>query len=287
MLLAAGLGTRLMPLTSELPKPMLPVLDRPALAHIVDGLERQGYGELVANLHHHSDAIRSYFGDRLSYTFEPELLGTAGGVRNVAGFFGEEPIVVVSGDSLNELALDRLVAAHERSGAVATIVVQRIADISPFGAVLAAEDGRVTGFQEKPHPEEALSDLASCGIYCFSPEVFEYFPAGDPVDLAHDVFPVLLANDVPLHAFRTTAYWNDIGSPAKLREANWRALEASGGSVWIGEGSEIEEGVELIDRVVIGAGSHIGAGASLRDTVLFGGSRVPAGAVLVEAVGRL
>ena len=98
MLLAAGLGTRLAPLTSALPKPMMPVLDRPALAHIVDGLERQGYGELLANLHHHPDVIRGWFGDRCSYLRRAELLGTAGGVRNVAGFFGDEPILVVSGD---------------------------------------------------------------------------------------------------------------------------------------------------------------------------------------------
>src|SRR5215210_1662770 len=132
MLLAAGLGTRLMPLTSDLPKPMMPVLDRPALAHIVEGLERQGYGELVVNLHHHPDAVRDYFGERLSYRVEERLLGTAGGVRNAASFFGDESIVVVSGDSLNELAVGELVAAHRESGAVATIVVQRIADVSPF-----------------------------------------------------------------------------------------------------------------------------------------------------------
>ena len=287
MLLAAGLGTRLMPLTSVLPKPMMPVLDSPALAHIVDGLERQGYDDLVANLHHHPEAIRSWFGDRLSYRVEEELLGTAGGVRNAAGFFGDEPIVVVSGDSLNELDVPALVAAHRSTGAVGTIVVQRVADISRFGAVLVAEDGRITGFQEKPHPAEALSDLASCGIYCFSREVFDHVPADDPVDWARDVFPVLLEKEVPLYAFVTAAYWNDIGSPAKLREANWRALEQTGGSAWVGEGCEVEPGVELIDRVVIGARSHVGAGASLRDCVLFPGSRVPAGAVLVEAVGRL
>jgi mannose-1-phosphate guanylyltransferase len=287
MLLAAGLGTRLMPLTAALPKPMMPVLDRPALAHIVDGVARQGYNELVANLHHRPDAIRDWFGDRLSYRVEEELLGTAGGVRNAAGFFGDEPIVVVSGDSLNEVDLAELVADHHSSGAVATIVVQRIADVSPFGAVLVDQDMRVTGFQEKPDPAEALSDLASCGIYCLSREVFDFFPETDPVDWARDVFPVLLDNDVPLFAFETTAYWNDIGSPAKLREANWRELEQTGGSVWVGEGCELEAGVELIDRVVIGAGSHVGAGASLRDTVLFPGSRVPAGSALVEAVGRL
>jgi mannose-1-phosphate guanylyltransferase len=287
MVLAAGLGTRLMPLTARLPKPMMPVLDRPALAHIVDGLERHGYDELVANLHHHPDAIQAWFGDRLEYLFEEELLGTAGAVRNAAGFFGDEPIVVVSGDSLNEVAVTELVDSHRASGAVATIVAQRTADIAPYGALLVAEDGRVTGLQEKPHPAEALSDLASCGIYCFSREVFEYFPEPDPVDWAQDVFPVLLENDVPVHAFQTAAYWNDIGTPAKLREANWRALEATGGSVWIGEGCDIEEGAELVDRVVIGAGSRVGAGAVLRDTVLFAGSRVPAGAVLVDGVGRL
>ena len=287
MLLAAGLGTRLMPLTAELPKPMMPVLNRPALAHIVDALERQGFDELVANLHHLPDAIRGYFGDRLAYRVEEEPLGTAGGVRNAADFFGDDPIVVVSGDSLNEIRLDELVRRHRSSGAVATLVAQRVADIRDYGAVLIGEGGRVTGFQEKPHPAEALSDLANCGIYCFSPEVFDYFPAEDPVDWAQDVFPVLLENDVPLHALETTAYWNDIGSPSKLREANWRALEATSGSVWVGEGCEIDAGVELMGRVVIGAGSRVGAGSSLRDTILLPGSRVPARSVLVDAIGRV
>ena len=178
MVLAAGLGTRLKPITFEIPKPMVPVLDRPVMAHIVGMLERQGFDELIANLHYYPDTIRDYFGDRLEYRFEEELLGTAGGVRNVADFFGDEEVVVVSGDALTDLDINALVERHRSAGGIATLTVKKVPDTREYGVVIHDADGRIQGFQEKPEPAEALSDLGNCGIYCFSPEIFDYFPAG-------------------------------------------------------------------------------------------------------------
>jgi len=316
MVLAAGLGTRLKPLTYELPKPMVPVLDRPVMAHIVRLLESQGFDELIANLHWFPEAIQGYFGDRLTYRHEPELLGTAGGVRNVRDFFGEDPVVVISGDALTDLDVRALVDRHREAGGMATLTVKQVPDTREYGVVIHDEDGRVQGFQEKPDPAEALSDLGNCGIYCFSPEIFDFFPDDDPVDWAQDVFPVLLDNDVPFHVHEIDSYWNDVGSLAELRQGTWDALEGrlrvegldrevreglrvgegtelpsdlqlEAPPAWVGERCELGEGVRLVGPVAIGDGCRIGAGASLRDVILLPGTVVPPGEVVIGAiVGR-
>ena len=128
MVLAAGLGTRLRPITYEIAKPMVPVLDRPVMAHIVDLLERSGVEEIVANLHHFPDPIRDYFGERVAYRYEEQLLGTAGGVRNCADLLGDETFLVISGDALTDIDLRALVASHRERGAVATLAATRVAD---------------------------------------------------------------------------------------------------------------------------------------------------------------
>src|SRR5438093_10463888 len=163
MVLAAGLGTRLKPITFEIPKPMVPVLDRPVMAHILGLLRRQGFDEVIANLHYFPDTIRDYFGDAIEYRYEEELLGTAGGVRNVADFCGDELVVVVSGDALTDVDLNALVERHRAAGGIATLTVKKVPDTREYGVVIHDADGRIQGFQEKPDPAEALSDLGNCG----------------------------------------------------------------------------------------------------------------------------
>lgn len=301
MVLAAGLGTRLRPLTYDMPKPMVPVLDRPIMAHVIDLCRRQGFDEIVANLHWFPDAIRGYFGDSIEYRFEDELLGTAGGVRNARDFFGDEPIVVLSGDSLTDFDLNALLEHHRRTGGVATIAVKRVDDPSGLGVVLHGSDGRVSGFQEKPHPDEALSNLANCCIYCFSADVFDYFPASGFADWANDVFPALLEHDVPFHVHEIDAYWSDVGSLAELRRATFDAVagrvrldvRASNqapadcrieGDVWIGDDVTIGAGVRLIGPVAIGDGASIGHGVALRETVVFPGASLAPGQVVAGAI---
>src|SRR5271169_344791 len=155
MVLAAGLGTRLRPLTYEITKPMVPVLDRPVMEHILELLERHGFDEVIANLHYFPDSIREYFGERLSYRFEEELLGTAGGVRGCADFFGDEPFLVISGDALTDIDLGALAARHRETDGIATLSVKQVPDTREFGVVLHDRAGRITGFQEKPSSEEA------------------------------------------------------------------------------------------------------------------------------------
>ena len=314
MVLAAGLGTRLKPLTFELPKPMVPVLDRPVMAHIVGALERQGFDEIVANVHYYPETIEGYFGDRLDYRLEPELLGTAGGVRNVADFFGDEPVVIVSGDALTDTDLNGLLERHKAAGGIATLTVKKVADTREFGVVIHDSDGRIQGFQEKPDPAEALSDLGNCGIYCFSPEIFDYFPDRPFVDWANDVFPALLEHDVPFYVHEIENYWNDVGSLEELREGTFDALggrlklDVSGervaddlivgegsdvggldvvedkGPVWVGTGVEIGKDVRVIGPSVIGDGVRVGDGASLRESIVFPGNEVAAGSILVGAI---
>ena len=215
MVLAAGLGTRLRPITYAMPKPMVPVLNRPVMEHIVRLLAGNGFGEAIANLHWFPETIEGHFGDgsdfglELSYSREEQLLGTSGGVRNAAGFLGDD-FLVISGDALTDIDLGAMRAFHESHDGVATLATKRVDDTSQFGVAITGADGRIQGFQEKPEPAEALSDLANCGIYMFRSEIFDFFPepgtskaagADDPAgfaDWAMDVFPALMENDVAL-----------------------------------------------------------------------------------------
>jgi mannose-1-phosphate guanylyltransferase len=295
MVLAAGLGTRLRPLTYEIPKPMVPVLDRPVMAHILGLLERQGFDQVIANLHHFPDAVKDYFGDRVEYRYEEELLGTAGGVRNVADFFGDDPVLVISGDALTDVDLGALLERHRQAGGIGTLTVKHVEDTQEYGVVIHDSEGRIQGFQEKPDPAEALSHLGNCGIYCFSPEVFDYFPDEPFADWANDVFPALLENDVPFHVHETKEYWNDVGSLAELRQGTWDALEGrlkidvtgkpeGDPPVWVGQGVEIGSDVRLMGPVAIGDGCRIGDGAALRDTIVFPGTEVAPGTIAIGAI---
>ena len=224
MVLAAGLGTRLRPITYEISKPMVPVLDRPVMAHILDLLERHHIDGVIANLHYFPQAIRDYFGERVSYRYEEELLGTAGGVRACREFFAGETVLVISGDALTDIDVGALASRHRDAGGIATLSVKKVADTREYGVVLHDRDGRITGFQEKPEPDEALSDLGNCGIYMFEPEIFDYFPERPFVDWAHDVFPALLEHDVPFFIHEVREYWNDVGSLSELRQGTFDAL---------------------------------------------------------------
>jgi mannose-1-phosphate guanylyltransferase len=310
MILAAGLGTRLRPVTYEMPKPMVPVLNRPVMEHIARLLARHGFGEVIANLHWFPEVIRGHFGDgsrfglRLAYSEEERLLGTSGGVRKVADFLGDS-FLVISGDALTDIDLSAMRDVHDSHGGIATLATKRVADTSQFGVVITGSDGRVHGFQEKPDPAEALSDLANCGIYMFRAEIFDFFPppgtpskaAGpeDPpgfADWAMDVFPALLESDVAFHSHEIEDYWNDIGNLEELRAGNFDALR---GAVAIDPGaprvsagvfaaSELGRG-EVTPPVLVGADVKIGAGARIEGPAVIGdGCRLGDGSRVRDAV---
>jgi mannose-1-phosphate guanylyltransferase/mannose-1-phosphate guanylyltransferase/phosphomannomutase len=316
MVMAAGLGTRLRPLTYEVPKPLVPVANRPIMEHILGLLPRHELREVIANLHWFPDAIRDRFADGsalgidLTYRYEDQLLGTAGGVRNVAEFFGDEPFLVMAADALTDIDLSGLRSAHEANGGIATLAVKRVANVSDYGVVIAGGDGRIQGFQEKPDPAEALSDLASCMIYVLEPEIFDYFPNRPIVDFALDVFPALLEHDVAFHVHPIDAYWNDVGSLPEYIQGNLDTLEGAvdvelggtlleplggeaavetgepgvHGPVLVGEGCEIDPDARLDGPLVAGDGCAVGSGARVKHSVLLPGAQVPAGAIVAGAV---
>jgi mannose-1-phosphate guanylyltransferase len=316
MVMAAGLGTRLRPLTYDIPKPMVPVANRPVMEHILRLVRGHGYEQVIANLHWFPDTIRDHFdkgsalGIELAYSYEDRLLGTAGGVRNVAEFFGTEPFLVMAGDALTDIDLAALRAAHDANDGIATLAVKEVPDVSQFGVVITGSDRRVQGFQEKPDPAEALSNLASCMIYVLDPEIFEYFPDRPVVDFALDVFPALLDHDVPFYVHVIDAYWNDVGSlPEYLQgnldavegavsvELNGSLLDAFGGDaavergdpgvtgeVLAAEGCELDPGARLDGPLVIGEGSAVGPGARVKHSVLLPGAQVARGAIVAGGV---
>ncbi len=326
MVLAAGLGTRLRPITYEMPKPMVPVLNKPVMEHILRLLARHGFTETIANLHWFPDLIEGYFGDgsaqglSLTYSREEQLLGTSGGVRNAADFLGDS-FLIISGDALTDIDLRAMREFHESHDGIATLAMKRVEDTSQFGVAIVGSDGRIQGFQEKPQPAEALSDLANCGIYMFRKEIFDFFPPpgtskaagpGDPegfADWAMDVFPRLLESDVPFYSHEIDAYWNDIGNLQELREGNLDALTGavdvdregelvegfrSGermelepdlvGPVLLGPGCEIGADVRIDGPSVIGEGASVGSGARLHGVIALPGAEIPARAVLINAI---
>ena len=312
MVLAAGLGTRLRPLTYEISKPMVPVLDRPVMAHILDLLQAHSFAPVIANLHYFPDEIREYFGERVSYSYEPELLGTAGGVRACAEFLGPESFLVISGDALTDIDLGAMAVTHARCDGIATLAVKRVSDTREYGVVLHDREGRVTGFQEKPDPDEALSDLGNCGIYMFKPQIFEYFPERPFVDWAQDVFPALLSADEPFFIHEVREYWNDVGSLGELRQGTFDALSGDlrlhvdgrelrpgltvaderelpddieiQGPAWIGADVRIGGAVRLMGPVVLGDGARLGERAQVRESIVFPGTELAAEAILIGAI---
>ena len=283
------------------------------MAHILDLLDRHGYDEVIANLHYFPDTIRDYFGDRARRTARrrscsapPAACATAPTSSTTSTF------LVISGDALTDIDLGAFVARHNATGGIATLAVKRVENTSEFGVVLHDADGRITGFQEKPDPAEALSDLGNCGIYMFEPEIFDYFPRQPFVDWAHDVFPALLENDVPFHVHEIDEYWNDVGSLQELKEGTFDAMlgelrvELDGDEiaegvricagteltdatlieppVWIGRDVTIGAGVRLQGPLAIGDGATIGANAALKDSVVLPGTEIAPDALLIGAI---
>jgi mannose-1-phosphate guanylyltransferase len=308
MLLAAGFGTRLRPLTYEVPKPMVPVLGRPVMEHILQLLARHRFDDVIANVHYLPEQIERRFGDgsawgvKLTYSLEQELLGTAGGARNVREHFGNETFLIISGDALTDIDLTALWEAHRQKGGIATLSLKRVDDPSQIGVVILGEDDRIQGFQEKPDPAEALSNVGNCGIYVMEPEIFDYFPDRPFVDWAQDVFPALLEQDVPFYGHEIPDYWNDIGNIKEFRQGNFDALSGEvkvefdpsrlnpamdavdEPPVYVGEGCEIGTGVRLTGPVVLGDGCSVGDRAAIRDSVLWPHTEVAPHEVVIGAV---
>jgi NDP-sugar pyrophosphorylase family protein len=300
MILAAGLGTRLRPLTEEISKPMVPIVNRPVMEHIVDLLALHGFKDLYVNLHYHPDVITRHFGDgehwglSITYSFEEELLGTAGGVKKLEKKLGGDTFLIISGDALTDLDLSALIAFHKRHGSIATLVVTPVSDPSKYGVVITEEGGRITGFQEKPGREEAKSFVANSGIYVFEPEVLEMIPAGF-YDFGTQLFPRFLEEGIDFYGYQHGDYWNDVGSLQEYKEGNFDALTGKvkvripgvriGEDVWIGEDTVIEEEVVMVGPICIGANCEVKKGARLFGPLVVGDRTIiDEGAVLYRGI---
>ncbi len=299
--MAAGFGTRLEPLTLAVPKPMVPIVNRPTMQHNLELLKNHGITEITANIHYHPEQIENYFGDgakfgvNLCYSFEEKLLGTAGGVKQMARQIArvDGTFVVLSSDALTDINLGRLVEFHKKKRALATIALCEVSDVSEFGVVLQDPDGRITGFQEKPAPADALSRLANTGIYVFEPEVLDLIPDG-PYDFGRQLFPRLVAEKAPLYGHQMVGYWNDVGGLAQYVQSNYDAMKGSlqlrvpgrrhDRATWIGEREKIDGTARFEGSVIIGDNCAIGRDVYIKDAVIGDKCTVADGAVIVGSV---
>ena len=286
MVLAAGKGTRLFPLTGEMPKPMAPVVDTPIIQHIFELLAGHGVSEAHVNVHYLADALLAAYGEEsrldgmtVRLSREDDLLGTAGGVKRLAERF-DETFVVVSGDALTDVDLTELLAFHKEKGALATLALRRVYDTSEFGVVELDDGCNILGFQEKPDPGEALSTLANTGIYVLEPEALGYIPEGTFFDFAKDVFPRLLEAGEKFVGYQGNFYWSDIGTLEAYRRAQFDVLsgrvrvrgpgEKRDDTVWVGENAQIHPGANLSGYVVVGKDAVIARGVTLAGAATVG-----------------
>ncbi|MBU3738159.1 MAG: NDP-sugar synthase [Rhodoferax sp.] len=325
LILAAGQGTRVRPLTRDLPKPMIPILGKPVMEYLIEHLALQGVTEIMVNVAWHHQKIEEYFGDghrwgvQLGYSYEgvrehgdirPRPLGSAGGMRRIQDFGGffDQTTLVLCGDALIDLDITAAVAEHRAQGALASVVTLDVplAEVSSYGIVVAAADGRVQSFQEKPRPDQARSTLASTGIYLFEPEVLQHVPPGQVFDIGSQLFPALVAQGLPFFAQSRPFEWIDIGRVSdywsvlqrmlrgevarmnmpgrEIRPGIWVGLNTSvawdrvtiEGPVYLGSGVRVEPGATIIGPTWIGHGSHVRTGARVVRSILFEYTRIPA-----------
>ena len=290
--MAGGEGTRLRPLTSNQPKPMVPIVGKPCIEHILELLGRHGFDEVIVTLAFLPQAIRSYFGDgeslglSIEYSVEEVPMGTAGSVRLASRRLGE-PFLVISGDALCDFDLTALVAYHHERGATATIALKSVDNPLEYGIVVADEDGRIERFLEKPSWGQVFSDTINTGVYVLDAEVLRHVPDDRPYDFSKELFPLLLEMGRPLYGFVCDGYWQDIGNLEQYQQANFDVLGGRAqlrtegmrlrGNVWVGEDVELDDldGVEgpafignscrISPRAAVGPYTVLGAGVTLRE----------------------
>lgn len=305
VVMAGGQGTRLRPLTSNQPKPMVPIVNKPCVQHTLELLQRHGIDEVVMTLAFLPKHIRSYFGDgsalglHIDYSIEEVPAGTAGSVK-LAQARLDSTFLVISGDALTDFDLTAIVAFHRERQALLTIALKSVANPLEFGVVIVDDEGRIQRFLEKPGWGQVFSDTVNTGIYVLEPEVLDYIPTGEPYDFSRDLFPKLFEEDQRLYGRVCDGYWQDVGSLEQYLQANRDALDGKvqltlpgvrlRGNIWVAEAAEVEALDEIKGPTVIGDDVRIDPGAQVLDhtvlgdhTVLRSGCQV-VGSVLGENV---
>ncbi len=284
--MAGGSGTRLRPLTCDLPKPMVPVVNRPIAEHILNLLRYHSLDDVVMTLHYLPDVVRDYFGDgsefgvHLSYVVEEEQpLGTAGSVKNIAHLLAD-PFLVVSGDSITDVNLSEAIRFHQHHSAAVTLILARVPNPKEFGIVFTDGEGRIRRFLEKPSAGEVFTDTVNTGMYLLNPAVMDYLNAGMERDFSRDLFPLLLQADVPMYGYITDAYWCDVGSLQTYQQVQHDALqgrvqlEIQGTEVqphvWIGRNTSLPQDLRVEAPIVLGNNCRLGSGVTLAAGTVLG-----------------
>lgn len=302
MVMAAGMGSRLEPITLKLPKPLIPVMNRPLMDIILSQLHNIGVNEVISNTYYLANQIIDRYqsnklGIKFNYIKETELSGTAGGVKKCQFFFDEgEDFIVISGDVLTTADIKEGIEIHKKSGAIATIGVKQVPHelVSHFGVVVTDEKGYITEFQEKPPLEEAKSNLINTGIYIFNYKIFDYIPENTFYDFAKNVFPKLLTEG-QINTFKIAEYWNDIGTIGQYKQSiqdvfnglckieHTPIIETNLGS-YISETSKIPSTVRFMGNNVIGSNVKLGEYIMLDNCVVMDGAEVKTGSELSNCV---
>jgi mannose-1-phosphate guanylyltransferase len=261
MILAAGKGTRVRPITHTTPKPMIPILQKPVMEFLLELLRQHGFDEIMVNVSHLAEEIENYFRDgqrfgvQIAYSFEGRIedgellgdaIGSAGGLKRIQDFqpFFDDTFVVLCGDALIDLDLTEAVRRHKQKGAMASLITKRVPrdQVSSYGVVVTDDDGRVRSFQEKPAIGEAASDMINTGIYIFEPEVLDFIPSGEPFDIGSDLFPKLVEAEAPFYALPMEFEWVDIGKVPDYWQAIRSVLQGDVRQVQI-PGKEVRPGI--------------------------------------------
>ena len=299
--MAGGEGTRLRPMTASMPKPLLPIVNKPIMEHVLRLLQRHGFTETVVTVQFLASLVRNYFGDgeelgmALHYATEEVPLGTAGSVKNAESLLRDDTFLVISGDALTDFDLTDLVKFHRDKGALVTVCLARVPDPLEFGITIIDDDHRVQRFLEKPTWGQVFSDTVNTGIYVMEPEVFDHVAAGEAVDWSGDVFPKLLEGGHPVYGYVAEGYWEDVGTHESymsaqadvlngLVDVELDAFEMSAG-VWVAEGADVHPDAVLKGPLFIGDYAKVEAGAELREFTVIGSNViVGTGAFLHRAV---
>ncbi len=302
VIMAGGFGTRLLPLTTSIPKPMIPMATKPMMEHIVMLLKDHGFHDLVTLLHFQPDTIESYFGDgsefgvKMVYAAATEDYGTAGAVKN-AEVLLNDTFLIISGDVLTDFDLTEAVKFHKDRGALATVVLTRVENPLQYGVVITASDGRITRFLEKPSWSEVFSDTVNTGIYILEPEALALIPTRREFDFSRDLFPTLLEEGRPLYGYVATGYWRDVGDLIEYRLAHrdilaglvkvalpGKLVEGLDKPIWLGEGSRVDFTASLRGGVLIGRHTQVGPNTHITRSVIGDNCVIEEGAVIVGSV---
>lgn len=278
VILAGGKGTRLYPLTSDTPKPMVKLFNKPVLEHTIDLLKRHDIRDIIITVAYKAEQIMNHFGNgtrfgvSIQYSLEETPMGTAGGLRRIQPLLNDT-FVVISGDAVTDFDLKASLDFHKKKAAIATMLLYEVADPSQFGIVESDKDGLIRRFIEKPKPSEAFTNTINTGIYVLEPEVITYIPYDEPYDFSRQVFPRLLQNQEPFFAYRADGYWCDVGSLAQYRNVHFDALTGKvklnlpasriADGIWIGDDAEIHSSVKLRSPLFVGNGARICKNARL------------------------